>query len=51
VKNYTQNAEINSKHFCYAFKTMGNLFVFYSNIATLSIPTVTDFKQPLNINI
>lgn len=51
VKYHAENAEINSQHFCSVFKMMENLSIFYSNIATLSIPTVTDFKQPLNVNI
>lgn len=51
VKHHAENADINSKLFCSVLKMMENFFIFYSNIATLSIPTVTDFKQPLNVNI
>lgn len=51
LSNMMQKTEINSKHFCSVFKMMENLFNFYSDMATLSIPTVTDFNQPFNVNI
>lgn len=51
IKHHAENAEINSQHFCSVSKMTENLCIFYSNIATLSIPTVTDFKQSLDVNI
>lgn len=44
VRHYAGNAEINCKHFCSVFKMVENLFIFYRDMATISISTVTDFK-------
>lgn len=51
VRHDAGNTETNYKHFCPVFKMVGNLFIFYRDMATISISTVTDFKWILNINI
>ena len=44
ARHHAGNAEINCKHFCSVFKMVENLFIFYRDMATISISTVTDFK-------